>query len=116
MPSVLPLDATAPNYRVGVTLNDTPYIFDVRWNGKAGAWYLDVLDINDSPIRRGIRLVLGVFLGFRCNDPRFPRGILMMGDLSGKGVDATIDDLGTRVALYHFTVKELLAIWAKPRG
>lgn len=108
MPVQLPIDAEDPFYRVGVTLNDTPYLFDVRWNGRDNAWYFDVLDVTEDPIRCGIKIVLGIPLGCRGVDPRFPSGAIFAEDLSGEGRDATIDDLGTRVCLYHYSEEEVL--------
>jgi hypothetical protein len=107
MPVQLPLDSLDPKYRVGITLNDVPYILDVRWNDRDGAWYFDMLDIDDDPIRMGIKIVLGTALGWRSTDPRFPNGGIFAEDLSGEGRDATIDDLGTRVMVYYYTVAEL---------
>ena len=107
MPVQLPLDSVDPFYRVGITLNDTPYLFDVHWNGRDGAWYFDLLDVTEDPIRCGIKIVLGIPLGFRSTDPRFPPGALYAEDLSGQGTDATIDDLGSRVVVYYYTIAEL---------
>lgn len=103
----LPIDAVAPNYRMGISLDDTPYIFDVRWNERDTAWYLDIYDAVEDPIRLGIKIVLGTILGVRCLDARLPLGTLLAVDLSGAGVDATIDDLGTRVVLFYFAADEL---------
>ena len=107
MPVQLPIDSANPNYRVGVTLNDIPYLFEVRWNARDSAWYLDVLDVSEDPIRTGIKIVLGVALGWRSTDPRFPTGAILAEDLTGEGRDATYDDLGSRVVVYHYTVAEL---------
>jgi hypothetical protein len=107
MPSQLPIDASDPQYRVGITLQDTPYIVDVRWNGRDAAWYLDFYDVAELPIRLGIKVVLGAFFLLRCADPRKPGGALLAADLSGEGRDATIDDLGSRVMIYHYTYTEL---------
>jgi hypothetical protein len=112
MPVVLPIDAVDPIYRVGITLNDVPYVFDVRWNGRDNAWYMDILDVNEDPIRRGIKIVLGTYLGCRSTDPRFPRGLLFAEDLSGEGRDAGVDDLGSRVVIFHYTIAELEALEA----
>lgn len=110
MPSQLPIDSSDAIYRVGVTINDVPYLFDVHWNARDGAWYLDVLDVSEDRIKCGIKVVLGVALGWRCADPRFPTGAILAEDLSGAGKDATYDDLGSRVVLYHYTVEELEAM------
>jgi hypothetical protein len=112
MPVQLPIDAAYPNYRVGITLNDIPYIFDVHWNGRDNAWYFDVLDSTELPIRCGIKIVLGTSLGVRSTDPRYPSGMLVATDTSGEGRDATIDDLGSRVVVLHYTVEEFEALEA----
>ena len=93
----LPLVPSIPNYRVSTDLAGTQFILDVRRNERAGAWYLDILSEDETPIMRGIKIVLGVVLGVTNVDPNFPAGSLVAIDTSGKGVDATLDDLGTRV-------------------
>ena len=110
MPVSLPIDASDPNYRVGITLHDTPYILDVRWNGRAGAWYFDMYDVTETAIRLGTKVVLGAFFLLRCTDTRKPSGALFAADLSGEGREATIDDLGSRVLIFHYTMEELQAV------
>ncbi len=107
MPVQLPIDASDPNYRVGISLNDTPYLFDVRWNGRDGAWYFDLYDDSEVPIISGVKLVLGAFILTACTDPRKPSGAIIVADLSGQGRDATIDDLGTRVVVLYYNAVEL---------
>ena len=107
---ILPLKPSIANYRVGTTLDGTAYVFDVRWNGRDAAWYLDVRDAEANIIRRGIRIVLGALLGRRCTDPRFPRGVLFASDLSGEQREAGFDDLGTRVRVYFYTPAEYLEL------
>lgn len=107
MPVRLPIDSTNPIYRVGVTINDIPYLFDVRWNARDSAWYFDLLDVSENPISLGIKIVLGTALGWRSADPRFPSGGIFAEDLSGAGRDATFDDLGSRVVLYYYTFDEI---------
>ncbi len=103
----LPLVGGVPNYRVGTAFGDTQVILDVRWNARDGAWYLDILAEDETPMARGIKIVLGALLGYRSTDPRLPAGALLASDLSGAGADATLDDLGTRVAVYYFAPDEL---------
>jgi len=107
MPQQLPLRPSIPNYRVGTKLGDTSYVLDVRWNGRAEAWYMDVRTEDAEPIRVGIKLVLGAALGRRCVDPRFPPGVLMASDTSGAGQEATLDDLGERVQVFYFPPEDL---------
>lgn len=103
----LPLVPATPNYRVGTSLDGVSYVFDVRWNGRAAAWYVDILDEEADPICVGLKVVLGAALGARSADPRRPAGLLMASDLSGEGREATFDDLGSRVVVYFYPFADL---------
>lgn len=107
MPQLIPMIPTVPFYRFGTALDGIQFIFDVRWNGRDGAWYMDISTEDDILIAAGIKIVLGVLLGYRSVDPAFPRGGIIASDLSNTGRDATLDDLGTRVAVYFFPFAEL---------
>jgi len=107
---VLPLIPSVPSYRFGTTLGDISYVVDVHWNARDGAWYMDILDENANTIRGGIKIVLGSRLGRRCVSPLFPFGVLVATDLSGAGIDAGLDDLGTRVQVAFITAEEWLAL------
>ena len=98
----VPLTPSTPRYRQEVTIAGTPYLFDVRWNSRAEVWFLDLLQIDETPIRQGIAMVLGTWLGLRTarTSVDFPPGLIYMQDLSGENRDATFDDLGTRVRMY----------------
>lgn len=106
----LPLDAflvngftpSLPAYAFTTTLDDKEYLFDVHWNPRDEAWYFHLLDADESPIRHGIKVVLGAALGGTCADDRFPDGAFFAVDTSGQGLDAGIDDLGARVLVYFF--------------
>lgn len=110
MPTNLPLVPSIPNYRVGTTIENVQYVLDVRWNARDGAWFMDVSDSTAVPIALGIKLVLGIALGRRITDARFPTGLLYAADLSNQGLDATLDDLGTRVVIQYLTADELTAL------
>lgn len=110
MPEQLPLVPSIPSYRVGTTLGGTQYLLDVRWNARDEAWFLDVLAEDETPVATGIKVVLGVFLGGRVVDAAFPDGLLLAADLTGRGLDAGFDDLGSRVVVNFFTRAELQGI------
>ncbi len=107
---VLPFAPSLPNQRFGTTLDDVQYLFDVRWNERDAAWYFDLLAEDETPIRHGIKIVLGAALGGRVAAAAFPRGVLMAADTTGAGVEPGLDDLGTRVVVYFFTLAELDAL------
>ncbi len=96
-------------YRFGSVLDGTPYIFDVYWNGRDGAWYFTLLDEFEDPIVSGVKVMLSVLLGSRTSDARFPSGGFIATDTAKDGLEATYDDLGTRVVVYYLTEDELNA-------
>lgn len=109
MSQILPLVPSLPLYRFNTTLGDRQFGFRLRWNGRDEAWYMDVEREDGTVLRRAIRVVLGVLLGGRSVDPDFPPGGFRAVDLKGTGVDAGLDDLGDRVAIYYLTPEELIA-------
>lgn len=105
----LPIDSTAPFYTVGTTIENVQFLFDVRWNDRDQAWYFDLLDETGDPIVSGLKIVLGVLLGRRCRDPRFPSGAIFASDLSNSNREATLTDLGVRVKLYYRPAADMVA-------
>jgi hypothetical protein len=109
MPRELPLIPSVPIYRVQTTLGQTTYVFDLRWNGREGCWYLDLLAADGTPLALGRKIVIG-WIPMRGTNPiTRPRnfGALIAQDLSGKQREATLNDLGTRVRIYWFAPSEL---------
>lgn len=107
MPIQIPLIPEEFNYRVSTVLDESEYIFDVRWNERDSGWYFDLYDAEGDIIRAGIKIMLGAFLGGRCADPRYPAGTFIASDLSNSGRDATYYDLGVRVVLFFYSASEL---------
>jgi hypothetical protein len=105
----LPLVPSLPNYRVGTTIIDTLYLLDVRWNSRDQAWYMDILDSEEAVIRRGIKLVLGTYIGRTSNHPLFRNGVFVVMDRSGEGRDAGLDDMGTRVLVRYYSSDDVVA-------
>ena len=108
MPGVIiPLEPSSPNYRVGVTLAGEQFILDVRWNTRESAWYLDVLQEDETPIRQGLKITLGLPIGGHVADAAWPGGYFYALDTERTGVDAGLDDMGERVQLYWFDSSEI---------
>lgn len=107
MPVGLPLSPSVAHYRVGTTLSDEQYLLDVRWNARDEAWYLDVLSEDETVIRSGIKVVLGVLLGGRVVDPAFPPGVFIAVDQTNQGAEPGFDDLGDRVQIHYYSFEEL---------
>jgi hypothetical protein len=110
MPRLIPFQPSIPRYRFSTTLERRTYLFDVRWNTRADSWYIDILDEDESPLARGVKLVLGAYLAIRSAHADLPTGLMFAIDQSGRGVEAGFDDLGTRVVVYHYTSDEVQGI------
>lgn len=108
MSTLLPLIPSVPYSRFTIDLDDEQYVVVQRWNSRDRAWFLDFLESNDKPIALGVKVVLGVYLGRRRNHDLFTLGAFQAYDLSGKGAEATFDDIGTRVEVWHMTIADLL--------
>ena len=102
MPQTLPFVPSIAHYDFSTVLDGTPFKFEVRWNGRDGAWYMDLLDEEGVGIVAGVKIVLGALLGGRIVDQRFPRGVFQADDTSGEGREAAFDDLGTRVRVLFY--------------
>lgn len=107
MPRQLPLIPSVARYDFATVLAGTTFVFEVYWNERDAAWYFDLLAEDETPIRYGVKILLGSPLGRRSVSPLFPQGVLLASDLSGEERDATFDDLGVRVVVYFFTADEL---------
>lgn len=116
MPEALPVQPSIANYTVGVVLENRAYVIGMRWNSYDNAWYLDVMDEDEDPIRMGIKVVLDDALGRDCTDPRFPPGLLTASDTSNADREAGYDDMGTRVGLFYYTAEEYLALVEEALG
>lgn len=107
MPQMIDLVPSVPFYRLISELDGTEYVFDVAWNGRAGAWFLTISDTEEDVIAPSVKLCLGAVLGHKVYDDRMPPGALVMVDLSETGTEAGFDDLGVRVPLYYYAESEL---------
>jgi hypothetical protein len=111
MPIDLPLIPSEPNQGFSATLEETQYVFECRWHSRDASWYLSIFTEQEDPIRVGMRVVLGAALGRRSPDDRMPPGAIVAVDTSAPegtdGLDATLDDLGTRVQVRYYTRDEL---------
>lgn len=106
---LLPLEPSIPHYTFSTVISDNTYLFEVRWNARDAAWYMDVAEQDGAPIVTGVKVVLGANLARRANHKLFTLGAFVAMDTSRTGVDATLDDLGTRVQVVYMTNFEILA-------
>lgn len=112
MPVVIPVqpgDVGGAEYRFGCGVENTSLLFDLHWNRREDRWYMSIYDAAEVPVVRGVKIVLGTFLGRRAAHPLFEAGALVAVDLSRRGAEAGFLDLGRRVVLRWYAVQELIA-------
>lgn len=93
----IPFIPSDTNYVLAVPIDDTQVLFDVRWNSREEAFYLDMYESDDTVIALNVKVVVGIPLGRRSLHTFFDNHIITAVDLSGEGRDPGFDDLGSRV-------------------
>ncbi|MGN6103662.1 MAG: phage baseplate plug family protein [Kofleriaceae bacterium] len=108
-------ESPSGNYEFEATIEDVPYKFDVRWNQSdrdgQGAWYFDLSESDGQTIARGLKIVVGTYIGRNSAHPLFERGVIAAIDTSGEYRDPGFEDLGKgrRVEVRYYTVEDLVA-------
>ena len=103
----LPL-TSEPNSVFTTVVNGARYEVTVRWNDRAGVWVMDIVDpTTGATLVSAMPIVLGADL-LQSFAPEL--GTMLAIDTSadvGLGVDAGVDDLGTRVIVLWFDPGEV---------
>jgi len=107
---VLPLRPSIGNFEFRTVLLSVEYKFKCRWNRQTLAYYLDIREADATPIRFGVKIVLGTYLGRTSTHPLFRRGVFAPRIPQGDDRrEAQFDDLGTRVQVWYYTNEEVVA-------
>lgn len=113
MPEVLPLRPSLGAYRFTTSLDGTQYLFSVRWNSRdnegRGAWYFDVSEFDGTAILRGVKIVLGTYLGRWSDHPLLLRGVFVAQSSATVHADPGFDDLGVAVQVLYYNRADLAA-------
>ena len=107
MPEILASYPSLPCFTQTVTLGDTQYQVRLTWYDRLGAWYMDLLEHDGTPIAGGRRLSSQVS----------PLGLLLPPEapadgqffVRGGGDPYERDWLGTDIQLQWFSNAEILA-------
>lgn len=98
---VIPLPTDLTNFDLQTLLDGVTYTLAFRWNIRAAAWFMDILNEDgDTVIVAGIKIVVDFPLNLYRAD-REPPGILIAQDTLGSGVDPGLGELGDRVQLKY---------------
>lgn len=101
------------NFTCAIAYNNTEgtqYAFDMVWNPRDAAWYMSVLEADETPIVVGCKVVLGAFIGRWSQHPLLQYGVFYAYDVSGSEVDAGFNDLGTRVLVVYAPQEDLALV------
>lgn len=104
---ILPTRTDLAIYRERVDLEGDTFTLDFQYNSREGAWYFDLLDADATPIRSGIRVVVGVPLLRLIHGAGKPAGEMMATDQSGEDQEAGAEDLGDRVLLTYLEATDV---------
>jgi hypothetical protein len=97
-------DPTPDYYDQLTQLDGREYLLEFYWSTREGAWYLNILDQNETPIALWLKVVVGWPLLYGQTDPRLPPGQLVAFDMSGAQQEIVDkSDLNTRVLLTYIT-------------
>lgn len=108
-----------PFYRERVRLEGRDYVLDFGYNEREERWYLSILDDEEEPIAKGIKLITGWSLLYPYRyDDRCPPGEMTVADLTNDLTPPTLLELGEgkRCELLYWTRDEIVAIEAKRNG
>lgn len=105
---ILPFQPSIPSYDFTTTIEGRSLIFLPRWNEREVAWFLDITEIDQTPIISGAKLVLGAFIGRESTHIMFRRGVLVCVDTTGNQQEAGYDDMGVRVLVKYIPGLDLL--------
>lgn len=105
MPLALPVRGDLSSQTFITTLDGVPYNIGLHWNGRAGAWSMDLRTQDGEALLLSLRLVPQWRLLDRGTDPRLPPGLLLLHDRLGTAEPPTQEGLGERWTLLYFPVE-----------
>ena len=97
----LPTFRALPDHKYNIVLDSETFIFEFHLNARANRWSVNIFDVEDVPVRHGIRLIEGTDLLQRIALASRPPGQLIVVDLTGAGIEPDADTLGVDVSLRY---------------
>lgn len=119
MPRAIPLPAGLPHFELQARLDDITYTLEFRWNVRAAAWFLNILDADGAALyRAGARVVVDFPLALHGERAQLdgdgkvivagaPPGMLVVLDTTGRHTDPDFDAMGTTAQLLYYTAAEM---------
>ena len=108
----LPILPSVPFQSFQVELDGVLYGFEFRWNHRAEAWVMSMLDVTGAAILTGIRLCFGGPVLPISRPLTTPPGELLLVESTVGSGDPTLDSLGAQVLLLYMDAAEILSVVA----
>ena len=96
-----------PHQSAQAQLGDNFYSVVWHWNGREGAWYFSLADVDSLPIVSGVRVALNIDLLSGVSGDRRPDGAIVVVDPAGRTQEPGLTDLGSRVKVVYIPREEL---------
>lgn len=104
---LLPIFRTNRNHRYDIVLDGVTTIIEFHFNARADRWSIHLFDIEDTPIRHGIRLAEGFDLMRRIVLATKPPGELRIVDPTGNDTEPDGLTLGVETQLRYLEEADL---------
>lgn len=101
MVKVLSIPSGRSNLEFIVELDGVDYRMRLLWNARVGRWYLWLYTMEGAPVVAGQKLVADIPLLSHRRGPDLPPGSLWCVDMTGRGIDPGLRDLGVRCLLMY---------------
>jgi len=112
MAVLVPVRSDFDAVRFQTTLDGLVYTFLLKKNLRNGTWTLDILEQDETPIRHGMKLVVGFPILRLVRDRTRPPGELVAEDTRGTFQLPDLTNLGTDVVLVYVTEEEVQELFA----
>jgi len=97
----LPIRTDIGKYNFRAPLDGITYTFRFRWNTRATAWFMDIKDVNDTPLVMGVKIVLNIELLASFKHLAIPQGTMLAVNLENENQAPTRDNFGTEIRLVY---------------
>lgn len=97
----LPTFRALPDHKYNIVLDSETFILEFHLNKRTNRWSLHIFDVENVPVKHGIRLVEGIDLIRRSAAANRPPGELRVVDLTGQYIEPTQETLGVDVSLRY---------------
>lgn len=106
----LPTSTVDANYVFTVDLDGIEFQLDFKFNARDDAWFMTILDVDDNPLRAGLKVVNEWLLLRLWVALVRPEGELLGVNLGDVPAPPTLNQLGSDVVLTYLDAAEIASL------